>query len=84
MSLAFAMTRWPRALVGLVAFVGGAGLLGDMSSWWLARDNAVWINVIVAGGFLYGVATTVLGLAVILDCVLPGGRSKPKGDADGS
>ena len=71
LSVLGSLTRWPRGLMGAVALAGALGLLGDMGSWWLARGDAVWVNVIVVGGFVYGVSTTLLGLAVIADCVLP-------------
>jgi hypothetical protein len=74
-ALLAAMTRAPRALVGLVVFAGAVGLLADMAAWWLARDNDVWVYAIVGGGFAYSAATGLAGLIVIIDCLIPGRRS---------
>jgi hypothetical protein len=70
-----AMTRVSRMLIGGIVLLGAVGLLGDMSSWWLARSNENWVYLIVVGGFMYGVSTTVVGLAVILDCLVPSPRA---------
>jgi len=70
-----AMTRWPGAFVGLLVAVGGAGLLLDMSAWWLAKDNAAWIYAIVGGGLAQGASVMLLGLLSLIDMWLPGGRS---------
>jgi len=76
-----AMTRWPGMLVGALVAVGGVGLLGDMGAWWLAKDNAAWIYVIVGGGFAQGASVMLLGLLSLIDMWLPGGRS-PAASAD--
>ncbi|MEM9373056.1 MAG: hypothetical protein AAGA55_05375 [Planctomycetota bacterium] len=70
------MTRAARSIIGAVVLIGAVGLLGDMSSWWLARGNENWVYVIVGGGFLYGTSATLVGLAVILDCVLPAPKAE--------
>ncbi len=69
-----AMTRAPRVLTGLFVFVGSAGLLADMAGWWLARGNDAWVYAIVAGGFCYAAATTLVGVFVVLDCLIPARR----------
>jgi hypothetical protein len=78
LSLLGAMSRAPRALVGLIVLVGAAGLLADMSGWWLARSNDVWVYAIVGGGAAYSGATGLVGLIVMLDCLIPGGRKQPE------
>lgn len=78
LSLLGAMSRAPRALVGLIVLVGAAGLLADMSGWWLARSNEVWVYAIVGGGAAYSGATGLVGLIVVLDCLIPGGRKRPE------
>jgi len=71
LALLGAMTRATRFIIGAIVLIGAVGLLGDMAAWWLARSNEGWVYLIVAGGFLYSAATTLVGLAVILDCLLP-------------
>jgi hypothetical protein len=66
-----AMTRAPRALTGLIVLAGAVGLLADMSGWWLARLDMVWVYAIVGGGFAYSAATGLAGAIVILDCIIP-------------
>lgn len=75
-----AMTRWPKAFVGLLVAVGGVGLLVDMAAWWLAKDNAAWVYAIVGGGFAQGASVMLLGLMALIDMWLPGGRSRPVAD----
>ncbi|MFK7883030.1 MAG: hypothetical protein AB8F26_02455 [Phycisphaerales bacterium] len=65
------MTRATRFIIGGIVLVGALGLLGDMSAWWLARGNENWVYLIVVGGFMYGASTTLVGIAVILDCIIP-------------
>lgn len=71
-----AMTRWWGWLTGFVLATGGAGLLADMGGQWLARSDDAWVYAIVAGGFAYAGAVMLIGLGVILDLWLPGGRSR--------
>lgn len=77
LALLGAMTRAPRALCGLILSVGAVGLLADMSGWWLARSNDVWVYAIVGGGFAYAAATGLIGLIVILDCMIPCRKERP-------
>lgn len=76
LALLASMTRATRFIVGGIVFIGAAGLLGDMAAWWLARDNAAWVGVIVVGGFLYSASTSLVGLTIILDCLIPATRPK--------
>lgn len=72
------LTRFPRVLVGLVVFGAAAGLLADLSGQYLARVSAEqWTYAIVVGGFISGAGVTLLGLAVVIDALIP--RTKPKG-----
>lgn len=77
LALLGAMTRVPKSLNGLIVLVGALGLLADMSAWWLARSNDAWAYAIVGGGFAYSAATGLVGLIVIVDCLIPGGRRPP-------
>jgi hypothetical protein len=72
-----AMTRTPRALLGLVVCIGAIGLLADMGAWWLARANDTWVYAIVGGGFAYSASTGLVGLAIMLDCIIPSRRRPP-------
>lgn len=76
LALLGAMTRAPRSLVGLIVLVGAAGLLADMSGWWLARGNDAWVYAIVGGGFCYAASVTLTGVFVVLDCLVPSGKPK--------
>jgi hypothetical protein len=68
--LAF-LTRWPRGLVGLLVGVMGVCLFADLASWWLAREMAGLVWVIVAGGGAYNLASALLLLMVGVDLVRP-------------
>lgn len=54
-------------LVGLSGF----SLLVDLGSWWLARDNAIWVNAILVAGPVYAGATGLMCLLTILELWLP-------------
>jgi len=69
-------TRFPLRLTGWLVLISGLGLLVDMASWWITREIASFAYAIVIGGGLYAVGTTLLGLMVILDCLLPSGKGK--------
>ena len=64
-------TRWSRWLRSGLFALAGVSLFVDLACWWLARDSAAWVPVIVAAGFAY-VASTALSLAAIaLDVWMP-------------
>jgi len=69
-----ACTRWPGFLVGLLSTGAGLGLIADFGAQWFARDYPQLTLVIVGGGAVYGGGVALLGLGVIIDCWLPGGR----------
>ncbi len=71
LALLGAMTRAARPLIGAVVLLGAVGLAADMASWWLARTNADFAYLIVAGGFMYGASSMLIGITVILDCLIP-------------
>jgi hypothetical protein len=70
-----AMTRWPGALVGTLAAAGGIGIFFDIAGQWLARGEALWAYAIVGGGFAMSMSVGLLGFLVIVDLVLPAGKS---------
>lgn len=67
-------TRFWMGLTGLITFVSGLGLLVDMAGWWITRDIAAFAYAVVIGGGIYSAGTSLLGLMVIVDCILPGGK----------
>jgi len=78
-----AMTRWWGWLTGGLVAVGGLGLLLDSAGQWLARGNEFWVYGIVGGGFAYAASTGMLGLLVVVDLWLPGGRGTRAGGTPG-
>lgn len=75
-------TRWPGGLKGLLALLASAGLLVDLAAWWLARDSAAFVSLIVAGGVAHAGAMGLMMLAVLLDLWLPG--QGPSGTSSGA
>ena len=68
-------TRFWGRLTGLILMVGAAGLLVDMAGWWITRDIAEFAYAVVVGGGLYAGCTSLIGLMIIVDCLLPAGKS---------
>lgn len=64
-------TRWPRALKGLAAGAAGVSLFVDLASWWLARESAAFVYVIVAAGGTWAFFTLTMLLATVVDLWLP-------------
>ncbi|MCR9075358.1 MAG: hypothetical protein NXI07_04895 [bacterium] len=67
-------TRFWMGLTGLITLAAGLGLLVDMAGWWITRDIASFAYAVVVGGGVYSAGTSLLGLMVIVDCLLPGGK----------
>lgn len=65
------MTRFSNHLIGVIVFFASFGLLVDMAGWWITREVAGFAYAIVIGGGLYAIGTTLVGLIVVIDCVLP-------------
>lgn len=70
-------TRWPRAIVGAAALLIGLGLLSDLAAQWITRSFETFAWVIVIGGTIFGVATSLAAVAIVLDLWLPAGRPIP-------
>ncbi len=67
-------TGWPRRLTGALVLLCGAGLLGDIGAWWVARwwVEAAW--VIVVAGVVFNGAVVGLGVVALGDLVMRGER----------
>ncbi len=66
-----ALTRFSNRLIGVIVFIAGFGLLIDMAGWWITREFASFAYVIVLGGGLYAIGTTLISCLILLDCLLP-------------
>jgi hypothetical protein len=65
-------TRWPAAIKNGLFAVTALALLADLACWWLARDNAGLVVLIVIAGTVYAAATTLALLGILADLWLPG------------
>jgi hypothetical protein len=66
-----AATRWPRRLVGTLVLLAGTGLLADLGGWWLARESAGFVPVIVAAGIVYNGTMALAMVLVMIDSLRP-------------
>ncbi len=64
-------TSWPRPLVGFAIFLSGTGLLVDVASQWLARPYEGFVWGILIGGAVFGIATGLMILAILLNIWMP-------------
>ena len=71
-------TGWSRKLTGALVLACGAGLLGDIGSWWLARWWAQGAVVIVAAGAVFNGAVGLLGMAILADLAMPRRRKRER------
>ncbi|MFH0944749.1 MAG: hypothetical protein V2A76_06085, partial [Planctomycetota bacterium] len=62
---------WPRGFVGLMILLFSLGLTVDLGCWLLARQNASFVYGIALGGGLFGAASGISLLAVLLDLWRP-------------
>ena len=67
-------TRWPRRFLSILLGAVGLGLLGDIGGWWLARESASAVGLIVVSGSVYNGGTSLLLLLVTIDLWRPRGR----------
>jgi hypothetical protein len=67
-------TRLPAGLKGGLTLLASAGLLLDLAAWWLARDSASFVPLIVFGGLAHAGAMGAMMLAVLGDLWAPRGR----------
>lgn len=64
-------TRFPARLTGALFGLAGVALLLDLGGWWLARESAAWVAVILVAGAAYALATGLSIVLVVLDLWLP-------------
>lgn len=74
MALALA-TRFPSKLVGFLCAACGTGLLVDLAGWFLSRDSADFVILIVGGGSVWMISSALLGLLALFELWLPRGTS---------
>jgi hypothetical protein len=73
-SLLLYLTRLPRAVVGAAIALMGLALFGDIAAWWVARESAGFVYIIVIAGGAYNALSALALLAVVTDLWLPIGR----------
>jgi hypothetical protein len=71
-------TRFSLRFIGFVMFASGTGLMVDMAGWWITRELAWFAYAVVAGGAIYAIGTSIIGFCIIIDCIIPVGKSKTK------
>lgn len=64
-------TRWARSLIGALIALMGLGLIADVGSWFLARENDVFVPVIVGAGAAFNLAAGLLILLIVVDLWAP-------------
>lgn len=64
-------TRFPRALVGTLILGSGLGLFLDLAAWWLARESAGLVVLVILGGSLFAVTLALQMVLAVLDMWLP-------------
>jgi hypothetical protein len=63
-------TRFGASLKGVLLGVMGVSLLVDLGSWWIAREWAPAVKLIVLGGAAYNASVALSCVLVLLDLVL--------------
>jgi len=64
-------TSFSRRLIGVLIAVLGLGLFVDLASWWWARENVVFVRVLVWAGWSFAAAAAALILLILADLWLP-------------
>ncbi|MEM7205743.1 MAG: hypothetical protein AAF628_36150 [Planctomycetota bacterium] len=64
-------TRWSRGLVGLLTLTSGAGLLLDLSGWFLARYAISVVPLMAGAGALWLASSVGLIVLILLELWLP-------------
>lgn len=71
-------TRLPRPLMNGLVAITGIALAADIASWWLARESAAFVAVIIGAGGLYNACTVLLIVLILIDLWLPAPRGSPE------
>ncbi len=83
LALLAGMSRWPRAVVGVLVTATAVGLIGDFGGQWLARTQGPgWTWAIVVGGFFASGGVGLLGLLALAEAWLPRFGKPEPADAD--
>lgn len=75
LALLLLASRWPRWCVGTVVALGGVALAADLAGQWWARSVEGLVWMIAVGGAVYGGASVLQLLMVLIDMWLPAGDS---------
>lgn len=67
-------TFLPGFLRSLLMLGATGGLLLDLVAWWLARDGAGWVKVIVVGGAAHAGCMVLLMLSILIELWRPRGK----------
>jgi hypothetical protein len=65
------MTSWRRRTVELCWLVMGLGLIGDIGSWWIARQMEAAVYVIIGAGALYNGGVGIILLMLAFELLRP-------------
>jgi len=72
-----AFTRFSR-IAGLCSLGAGLGLAVDLACWWIARDSAGLIPLLVAAGALFALCSALLILTSLAELWLPAPEGAPE------
>ena len=65
------MTSWRRCTVEICWLVMGLGLVGDIGSWWIARQMEAAVYVIIGAGALYNGGVGIILLMLAFELLRP-------------
>jgi hypothetical protein len=71
-------TRFGPRLKGGLALAASGGLLFDLAAWWLARESASFVLLIVLGGAAHAGAMVLIGLLVLAELWCKDSKAKPQ------
>jgi hypothetical protein len=64
-------TWWPRRLCNVLILLAGAGLLLDIGAWWLSRESAAFVYLVVGAGAAFNGSLALMMGLVLLDLFRP-------------
>lgn len=68
-------TSLPRRLMNGLIGLTGLALAADLAAWWLAREYAAFVSVIIGAGAVYNIGSALLMLLILADLWLPRGAA---------